>query len=274
MSANTALYRPGHLRRLWLYAIGGATLFFLILPVLIVIPMSFSSSRYLDFPPPHWSLRWYEAFLGSSDWTQATLVSLKVAVLTCLCATPVGVAAAYAIHASENKAIKRLQTVLLLPLMVPNMIVAIGVYFVYARLNLVGTITGLVFAHVMHAIPFVLITTLAGLRQFDMTLEKAARSLGCSRWQAFSSITLPHISSNVAAGALFAFVTSLDEVIIAIFVSSGANTTLTKIMFTTLRDEIDPRIAAVSSMLIIISLAIALTGTLMHATRQSNKESG
>lgn len=256
-----------HVRRLWLYAVAGLVLFFLVLPVFIVVPMSFSSSRYLDFPPPAWSLRWYAAYLGSTDWTLATLVSLKVAGLTCVIATPLGVAAAYAIHSSELAFMKTLQTLLLLPLMVPGMVVAVGVYFLYARVNLVGTTSGLVLAHVMHAIPFVVVTTLSGLQQFDDALERAARSLGCNRLQAFWRVTLPQIAGSVGAGALFAFVTSLDEIIIALFISSGANTTLTKIMFTTLRDEIDPRIAAVSSLLIFTSVAVALLTALRRGDR-------
>jgi putative spermidine/putrescine transport system permease protein len=253
--------------RVWLYLAAAAALVFLIAPIFIVIPMSFSASRYLDFPPQAWSLRWYAAYFSSLEWTAATRVSLQVAALTCALATPIGVAAAYAIHVSESPAVKRLHSALLLPLMVPNIIVAIGIYFVYARVNLVGTVTGLVLAHVMHAIPFVVITALAGLRQSDMSLERAARSLGCNRLQAFLKASLPNIKPSVISGALFAFITSLDEVVIAIFVSSGENTTLTKIMFTTLRDEIDPRIAAVSTLLIVASLAIALTATLMQSRK-------
>jgi len=251
--------------RVWLYLVSAVTLLFLIAPIFIVIPMSFSASRYLDFPPQAWSLRWYEAFFSSIEWTEATKVSVMVATLTCLLATPVGVAAAYAIHGSKSSVIRRLHAVLLLPLMVPSIIVAIGIYFVYARVNLVGTVAGLVLGHVMHAIPFVVITALAGLRQSDMSLEQAARSLGCNRLRAFLKVTLPNIKPSVISGALFAFITSLDEVVIAIFVSSGDSTTLTKIMFTTLRDEIDPRIAAVSTLLIVSSLAIALTATVIQA---------
>ncbi|VTU15018.1 Inner membrane ABC transporter permease protein YdcV [Variovorax sp. SRS16] len=267
--------RPGPWKithRVWLYLAAAVALVFLIAPIFIVIPMSFSASRYLDFPPQAWSLRWYAAYFSSLEWTEATKVSLQVAVLTCLLATPIGVAAAYAIHMSESPAIKRLHSVLLLPLMVPNIIVAIGIYFVYARLSLVGTITGLVLAHVMLAIPFVVITALAGLRQSDMSLERAARSLGCNRFQAFMKATLPNIKPSVISGALFAFITSLDEVLIAIFVSSGDNTTLTKIMFTTLRDEIDPRIAAVSTLLIVASLAIALTATLVQSRKNTRPQ--
>ena len=146
-------------------------------------------------------------------------MSFRVAALTCLLATPLGVAAAYAIHISENRLLRRLEILLMLPLLVPNMIIAIGIFFVFARLNLVGTITGLVLAHTMHAIPFVLVTSLAALRQFDMGQERAARSLGVNRFRAFLWVTLPQIKGGVLSGALFAFISSLDEVIIALFIS-------------------------------------------------------
>jgi putative spermidine/putrescine transport system permease protein len=124
---------------------------------------------------------------------------------------------------------------------------------------------GLVLAHTMMAIPFVLVVTLAGLHGFDMDQEKVARSLGWNRFQAFVRVTLPQIRPSIVAGALFAFITSLDEVIIALFITGGPNSTLTKRMFTTLRDEIDPTIAAISSMLIVTSLAVVLAAAL--ATR-------
>jgi len=269
MSGANADLLVRHSHRVWLYLLGGLVLFFLILPILIVIPMSFSSSRYLDFPPQAWSLRWYTEYFASADWLSATWVSLRVAALTLLVATPLGVAAAYGIHASGRNFMRRIELFLLLPLMIPSMIVAVGIFFVFARLNLVGTMPGIVLAHTMHALPFVVVTALAGLRQYDMGQELAARSLGWSRLGAFLRVTLPQIKGSVLSGALFAFISSLDEVIISIFISSGENSTLTKIMFTTLRDELDPRIASVSSMLIVLSLLIGLGAILFGRHRRT-----
>jgi len=248
----------GHGRRTWLYGAAVLVVLFLVLPVLIVVPMSFSGSRYLDFPPATWSWRWYERFLSSLDWYQSLLVSLRVAVVTALVATPIGVAAGYAIHSVNRPFFRWAQTVLMLPLMIPHIIVAIGVFYAYVQLSLVGSFLGLVLAHVMLAVPFVVVTTVAGLRTFDMSQELAARSLGCSRLRAFVSVTLPQISGSVLSGGLFAFVTSLDEVVVAMLVSAGDNTTITKVMFASLRDELDPTIAAVSSILIVGSLVAAL----------------
>ena len=256
-----------HRQRLWLYVIGVAGILFLIVPVFFVIPMSFSASRYLEFPPDEWSLRWYDHYLNSLEWMGATGISLKAAVMTTILATPIGVAAAYGLHVAETRMMRWLQVLLLMPLMVPIIITAIGVFFVFAKVGLIGTMTGLVLAHTMLATPFVVITTLAGLRGFDMDQEKVARSLGFNRFRAFTKVTLPQIRPSVISGALFAFITSLDEVIIALFITGGPNSTLTKRMFTALRDEIDPTIAAISSLLIVISLSIVLTATLLVGKR-------
>lgn len=257
-----------HRHRLWLYALAALLVLYLVLPVFIVVPMSFSGSRFLEFPPSQWSLRWYARFFASVDWYTSMLVSLKVAAMTAACSLPVGIAAAYAIHNGDHPWFRRLYALLLLPMMVPSMIIAIGVFYVYVRLNLVGTLSGLVLAHLMLAVPFVLVTTLSGLRVCDPSQELVARSLGCTRMRAFRSVTLPQIRGSVLTGLLFAFITSFDEVIIALFVSAGQNMTITKVMFDSLRDEIDPTIAAVSSMLIAVSV-VAAALALLAARRGS-----
>jgi putative spermidine/putrescine transport system permease protein len=263
MSNELAATLVSRRSRAWLYVLVGLALLFLVMPVLIIIPMSFSDSRFLDFPPRGWSLRWYRVYLTTPEWRDATWTSLRLAFTTCIVATPLGVAAAYAINASAWRPLQRIRTILFLPLMVPNVIIAIGLFFVLAKLNLVTTMSGLVAANVVLAIPLVLVATLSGLRHFDMNQELVARSLGYSPFWAFVYVTLPQIRGSVIAGALFAFVSALDEVIVALFISGGDNTTLTKIMFTALRDEIDPTIAAISTILIVVSLAIGVIAALV-----------
>ncbi|MCP5152212.1 MAG: ABC transporter permease [Ectothiorhodospiraceae bacterium] len=243
-----------HLGRLWLYLFGALVMVFLMFPSVVVIPMSFSDSTYLEFPPREWSLRWYENYFGSIEWREATYVSLQAAVLTMLVATPVGTAAAYGLHVSGRRMAATMQTMLLMPLMVPIILIAIGAFYLYARLGLNYTITGVVVAHTVLAIPFVLVTVSSGLKTYDMNQEMVARSLGASRLRAFLTVTLPQIRFSVVAGALFAFITSLDEVIVAMFVSGGENATLTRRMFNALRDQIDPTIAAISTCLILVSV--------------------
>lgn len=263
---------PSHLpattlSRMLLGVAGIAVLLFLVLPIFIVVPMSFSASRFLAFPPPAWSLRWYLEYFGSAEWMLATAVSLQTATAVCLLATPIGVAAAYAIHTSKTRLSALVYPMLMMPLMIPHIIVAVGVFFLFARVGLNNTLTGLILAHSMLAIPFVLITTLSGLQGFDMNQERAAQSLGVNRLAAFLKVTAPQIKGSIVAGALFAFISSFDEVVVSLFLSGGPTSTLPKRMFVALRDEVDPTIAAISSLLIFASLVIGLAGLI--ASRKS-----
>lgn len=236
----------------------GAVLLYLVLPILIVAPMSFSSARFLTFPPPSLSLRWYLEYIGNPAWMQATLVTLTVAVCTVLIATPLGVAAAYAISQSKLRLMRIVHATLLLPLMVPIIITAVGIFFVYAKVGLIATMTGLVLANVMLGLPYVVISVVAGLHSFDMTQEMVARSLGMNRLRSFFAVTLPQIKASVIAGGIFAFISAMDETIVAIFISGGQYQPLTKRMFTALRDEIDPTIAAISTLMTATSFMLVL----------------
>ena len=256
---NTLAYlRQLRLSHVLFTVLVAAILLYLIITVLIVVPMSFSEARFLQFPPKEWSLRWYEAFFQSAEWMSAARVSLITAVVTTAVSLPIGMAAAYAINNSSLKVIRTLQIVLLLPMMVPIILIAAGVFFVYARVGLISSLTGLVLAHIMLALPYVIIALLAGLRNFDMSQEMVARSLGMNRFRAFMAVTLPQIKPSVVSATLLAFITSLDETVVALFISGGDNQTLTKRMFTALRDEIDPTIAAISSILILASLILVV----------------
>lgn len=248
--------------RIGLGIVVALVLAFLVVPILIIVPMSFSDARFLTFPPPAYSTRWYQAFFGNSAWMQAARVSLVLAIATAIGATVIGTAAAYALNMTQSKWLKSLTVILLLPLIVPIVIIAIGVFFVFAKVGLLTTIPGLILANVMLGTPYVITSVLAGLRSFDPTQEMVARSLGMNRLRAFMTVTLPQIRPSVISGALFAFISALDETVVAIFISGGENQTLTKRMFTSLRDEIDPTIAAISSLLTAASFAILLLATL------------
>jgi len=242
-----------HRGRLWLYALAAIVLAFLIVPTLIVVPMSFSGSQYLEFPPRHWSLRWYENYFGSTAWMQATATSFKAGALTTLVATPLGTLAAYGLFVSRMRAVQLIHVLLITPIIVPVVLVAIAVFYVYVKLGLVNTLTGIVLAHSMLAIPLVIMVVTSALKSYDMSQEMVARSLGASRPRAFLMVTLPQIRFAVISGALLSFLTSFDEVIMAIFVSGGANSTLTRNMFNALRDQIDPTIAAISTMMVLVT---------------------
>jgi putative spermidine/putrescine transport system permease protein len=245
----------------------GLTLIYLILPLLIIVPMSFSGTRFLTFPPPSYSLRWYEEYFGGAHWMQSTKVSLALATLTVFIATPIGTAAAYAIVNSRSRVMRAARLVLLLPLLVPTIIIAIGIFFVYVKIGLVASMTGLVLANVMLGLPYVVTSVVAGLQSFDPSQEMVARSLGMNRFRSFMAVTLPQIKASVFAGGIFAFISALDETIVALFVSGGQYQTLTKRMFTSLRDEIDPTIAAISTLMTAASFLLVL----MAMTAQKNR---
>lgn len=233
---------------------GAIVLFFLMLPTLIVMPMSFSDSQYLEFPPQTWSLRWYRAYFGSDAWMDATRTSLLAAILVTLLATPLGTLAAYGMHCGSARLRDGVQLLVLMPIVIPTVLVAVGVFHLYAMLDLNYTLTGVVLAHTALAVPFVVISVLASLRSCDMTQEMAARSMGASRTRAFLTVTLPQVRFAMLTGAFLAFITSLDEVVVAMFVSGGENATITRRMFNSLRDQIDPTIAAISTCLIVVSV--------------------
>ena len=251
--------------RLWLYIISYVVLFLLIVPSLVVIPMSFSDSQYLEFPPKNWSLRWYENYfssgqvgMGFNDWIGATWTSVKVAVLTIFVATPIGTMAAYGLINSGTKVRTILFPIMISPMMIPVILVAIGLFYFYVQFKMVNSILGLVLGHSLVAMPLVLIIVLSALKNYDMNQEKVARSLGASRLRAFFEITLPQIKFSIISASLISFLTSFDEVIISLFVAGGDNSTITRAMFLALRDQIDPTIAAISTILIIISTGLLI----------------
>ncbi|MAO92798.1 MAG: ABC transporter permease [Rhodospirillaceae bacterium] len=253
-------------QRLWLYVFSTIIMILLVAPTLIVIPMSFSDSQYLEFPPRVLSSRWYENYFGSPEWMSATVTSFLTAFLTMLVATPIGVLAAYGLHNSSKKVSKIVFILLITPMMVPLILIAIGTFYIYVKLQILYTLTGLVLAHSLLALPLVLIVTASALKSYDMNLEMAARSLGAARWWAFLTITLPQIRFAVITSALLSFLTSFDEVVIAMFISGGDNPTLTRNMFNALRDQIDPTIASISTIMIVVTSLLMTIALLFGKT--------
>jgi putative spermidine/putrescine transport system permease protein len=186
----------------------------------------------------------------------ATWVSIKVAILTVIFTTPIATMAAYGLFVSQIRLSRFIFILLITPMMVPVVLIAIGVFFAYTQLKLNNTILGLVLAHSVLALPIVIS---AGLRSYDMNQERVARSLGASRLKAFFVVTLPQIRFSVITGALLAFIVSFDEVIVALFISGGKMSTITRSMFLALRDQIDPTIASISTVMVLItSVALIL----------------
>jgi putative spermidine/putrescine transport system permease protein len=226
----------------------------MIAPIIVVILLSFSSASYLTFPPPALSLRWYKAYLGSRDWLSATAISVEVAIATVILATALGTAAALGLARLSGLARTLAAGLILSPLIMPVIVVAIGLYFAFARYGLVGTPLGLVLAHTCLAVPFVVTSVGSSLAGLDRRLEMAALSLGASPWGTFRQVTLPLIRPGILVGALFAFITSFDELVVSLFLSGANAVTLPRRMWEDLRYAIDPTIAAVSTLTILVTV--------------------
>jgi putative spermidine/putrescine transport system permease protein len=243
---------------------------YLVFPFLIVIPISFSASDFLRFPPEGFSFRWYNVFFASEEWLTPTLESLKVAALTTILSTIVGTLASFGIVRGNFKGKGFVQAFIISPMIIPHIIIAIGIYFLFAKLHLIGKTMGLVLGHLPLTIPFVVVTVSSSLYGFDKSLESAAQTLGANRIKTFFLVTYPLIQPGVLAGALFAFIISFDELIVALFICGTRSVTLPKRMFDSLRFEISPAIAAISTLLVLLAVLV-LVGAAMLKRRADAK---
>lgn len=239
----------------------------LLAPTLVVIPMSFNGNKSLAFPPVGFSWQWYENFFSNPDWTTSFSNSLIVALIVAVVATVIGTLAAFGVSRAAARTGGLLRALLITPMVVPGVVLAIGIYAVYLDTHLVGTVTGFVLAHTMLAIPFVLIAVQASLEVFDRRLETAASSLGAGRLTVFRTVTLPLILPGVLSGALFAFITSFDEIIVALFITSPYLKTLPVQIYTSITRDADPTVAAVGTLLFIATSLIIIAGLLLGMRR-------
>ncbi|MDF2809828.1 MAG: transporter permease [Microvirga sp.] len=235
--------------------------FFLIFPVLIIVPVSFSAGSFLSFPPPGWSLQWYERLFSRADWLNSAWLSIWIALVVTVLSTILGTAGAYGLVRGKFPGQKILVAFILSPLIIPGIIVAIAVYFFYARLKLVGSSLAIAVAHTALAVPFVVVNVSASLYGFDRRLEQAASNLGAGALTTFRLVTLPIIRPGIAAGALFAFISSFDELIVALFIAGPTQTTLPLRMWESMRNSIEPTIAAVSVLAVLVSVSLFLTAS-------------
>lgn len=242
-------------------------LIFLALPIAFVIPMSFNPTSLLEFPPTGFSLRWYRLYFNDPTWTSATVRSIQVGILAAMISTVLGTMAAFGLVRASFRFKAGLVAFLLAPMIVPRMVIAVAVFYLYSRLHLVGTVAGLVLSHVVIAMPLVVISVSSVLQGFDVRLEQAALTLGATPWRAFRRIVLPLIRPGILSGALFAFITSFDELIIALFVTSGLVRTLPKRMWDDMFLQVTPALAAVSTILIGVTAAILLPAALLSTRR-------
>ncbi|MBE7419590.1 MAG: ABC transporter permease [Ideonella sp.] len=243
----------------WLRAIVWVASVVLIAPIVIVVIVAFSGGAYLKFPPDSLSLRWFQVFFGDPRWRESIWFSLQIGLIACAIATGVGFFAAYALVRSRLKAKTLVLSLLLTPMIVPAVVTAIAMYFMSAAVGLVGSTLWLGFCHAVMALPVVLLILLSTLNGVDVNLERAALSLGASRTRVFTHVVVPLAAPGLASAALFAFLTSFDELIISLFLADVRMQTLPVRIWNSLHLDVQPTIAAVNAFLIAVTGLVLLT---------------
>jgi putative spermidine/putrescine transport system permease protein len=250
------------------WAFTAVVLVFLILPSLIVIPISVNPGQFIQFPPTGFSWTWYRAFFTDPKWVQAALHTLIVSLGSAALATVLGTLASIGLVRGSFRGRSFVRGAFLVPLVMPTMILAIGLYQLFATLHLIGTLLGLILAYTVLGIPVVILAVTAGLQTVDEQLERSARSLGASPVRAFMDVTVPLIRTSIIGGAIFAFITAFDEVVIAIFIGGTTAITLPLQMWLGLRFELNPVIPAASTVVLVSAIVILLIAELVTGGRK------
>jgi putative spermidine/putrescine transport system permease protein len=251
-------------------AIGGAVLFFLVVPVLVMIPLSFNPLEFFVFPPRGFSWRWYQSYLSSQDWLDATVNSLTIGGITTVLTMLIAVPAALGLSRSRSRLVGLLYAFILSPLIVPSIIIAIAVFLLFTNLGITGTVWGVAMGHAIGALPLAIVVLLAALRNFDRNLERAALSLGANPVRTTLRVTLPVLNTAVLTAAFFSFLHSFDELLIALFVGRISARTLPKKMWESLQ-EINPTMAAVSTLLVLFTVVALVILNLVQRTGDRRK---
>ncbi|MBI3514824.1 MAG: ABC transporter permease [Proteobacteria bacterium] len=251
---------------LWLFC--GLVIVFLVAPILVIVIASFNGTPFLQFPPASWSLRWYVRFFASERWYEAALLSLRVAVVVTIASTALGTLAAIGLVRGRTRFRAALELFLVSPMVVPVIVMAVGLYFLLAPLRLTGSAAALVLGHTIVATPIVIVIVAAALRLSDGSLELAARSLGATWWRTVRYVTVPQVAPAIGAAAAFAFLTSFDEVVLAVFLGGPDATTLPKRMWESMRFEIDPTLTAISTLLTVVATVILAAAQLARRAEE------
>ncbi|AZO59736.1 MAG: ABC transporter permease subunit [Mesorhizobium sp.] len=237
---------------------------FLLLPVVFIVLLSFGSSRWLAFPPPGWTLKWYHELLADPAWVDAALTSAKIAAMAAILAVLIGLLASFSLVRGEFRGRQFLRGLLLTPMVLPVVVFAIAIYAFFLRIGLAGTTIGFVIAHTILALPFAIIPIATALEGFDKSIEDAAIVCGASPLQARLRITLPSIRIGIFSAAIFSFLASWDEVVVAIFMASPTLQTLPVKIWGSLRADLSPVVAAASSLLVGLTLALMIVTALLR----------
>lgn len=254
----------GKVGRLTHVGVSVLILLFLMLPILVVMPLSFNPEPYFTYPMSGWSTRWYEDFFSSEEWALALKNTLIVGFASTVVATVLGVVASLGLMHPKLKGRVWITGVLVSPMIVPLIITAVGVYFAFSPLGLTNSLLGLTLAHAALGVPFVVVTVTATLAGFNENLSRAGRNLGASPMLVFWRIKLPIIAPGVVSGALFAFATSFDEVVVALFLTASDQRTVPRQMWSGMREQLSPTILAVATVLVALSTLLLVTLELLR----------
>lgn len=251
----------------WKWPLAGFTLLvalFLLLPILFIVALSFGSSQWLIFPPPGWTLKWYRDLFADPRWIEAALTSLKIGLVVTVCSVALGLLASFGLTRGRFRGVETLRALFLTPMILPVVVFAVALYAFSLRLGLNGTFLGFVLAHTVVALPFAIIAITGALEGFDRSVEDAAVLCGASPLEAKLRVTLPAISHGLFAAAIFSFLMSWDEVVLAIFMSSPTLQTLPVKIWTTLRQDLTPVVAAASTLLVGLTLLLMILAALIR----------
>lgn len=240
------------------------TIVYLIAPMILVLIISFSSAPFLTFPPPGFSLQWYRKLFGDPEWIGSLATSLQVMLPASIAATALGTAAALGIARGRFPGAAIVSSLLMAPLVVPVIITAAALFGIFGGLGLNGTLAGLILAHTVLTVPYVLATVLASLRVLDWQLENAALTLGATYWSAFWRVVFPLILPAILSGFLFAVIISFDELVVSMFISSPAVRPVTVKMWSDILGDVNPTISAIGSLLFVFSLLVLLAESLLR----------
>lgn len=247
-----------------LIGITALTTAFLLLPILFIAALSFGSSQWLIFPPPSWTLRWYRELFADPRWLDSALTSFKIALIVTVLSVAIGLAASFALVRGRFRGRETLKAFFLTPMILPVVVLAVALYAFFLRLGLNGTVPGFVLAHLVIALPFSILAITNALEGFDKSIEDAAVLCGASPMEAKLRVTLPAIGHGLFTAAIFSFLTSWDEVVLAIFMASPTLQTLPVRIWTTLRQDLTPVIASASTLLVLLTIALMLLAALVR----------
>ncbi|WP_313613606.1 ABC transporter permease [Agrobacterium sp.] len=242
---------------------------FLILPIAFIAALSFGSSQWLIFPPPSWTLKWYEALFADPRWFYSALTSLKIATIVTVLSVVLGFLAALGLNRGTFVGREILRALFLTPMILPVVVLAVALYALFLQLGLAGTTIAFVIAHLLIALPFSIISIGNALEGFDKSIEDAAILCGASPWEARLRVTVPAVSHGIFAAAIFSFLASWDEVVLAIFMASPTLQTLPVKIWSTLRQDLTPVIAAASTILIAFTILLMVLAALFRKGRKA-----